>query len=158
MRDFEVIFDNEKEIQIARNQGIGIIICNLNGRYIKLYNNNGKIDVAENSKWEHSSFAKQKLHGDLGLGYDLFYIKTNGETQRFCEEHDKRDEKETTIILPHLIHLANYQQENTPTKDENIVDSGSNTDESQEESLDDDSKEEITKTKKRPKIVLSDIL
>ena len=156
MRDFEVIFDNKKEIQIARNQGIGIIICNLNGKYIKLYNKNGKIDVAENSKWEHSSFAKQKLRGDLGMGYDLFYIKTNGEIQRFCEDHDKT---ETTIILPHLNHLANYKVENTPTKDETSVDSGSNTDESQEESLDDDdSTEEITKTKKRPKIVLSDIL
>lgn len=113
MRDFEIVSDSKsnEQLVLARGQGIGVIISAPHQTYIKLYKKDNEIEL-DCGLWNLTPAAKKLLNADLGLGYDVLYIKDEDWTiERFCEELDERDKKSTAIFAPGLDKkLAKYEE------------------------------------------------
>lgn len=127
MRDFEVINPYHDEIKIARGQGIGVIIIEPLGAYVKLmYDRNAVNGVtpATYSKWDHSDQAKRILSDDLSLGYDVMLMK-HKKVYEMCEKMDERDEAETTILFEEFKKYSNYSPEENTTGNVEVNTTGS---------------------------------
>jgi len=108
MRDFEVF---SKDVILARGQGIGVIILENVGAYIKIIYDRMVLCGVRSlyTMWNHSSTAKDILHNDLSMGYDVFFVNSEGIVYNLCEKRDDRDEKETRILLPEFEKYAWYE-------------------------------------------------
>ena len=151
MRDWEAIDPfTKKEIKVARGAGIGIIISEPHFSYVKLYycTKERKIKPIF-TMWDHSKEAKKLLSSDLGLGYELIYIKEEDKPDGECfvEPKDERDEKETLIFpwFPQLKELASFDM----TKRKKV-------DTENKESVEDSDKESDKDTKTKMRINESD--
>ena len=120
MRDFEVLFDDKNEkITISRGAGIGVIIHEPSGTYLKLMyqyidSDNGEenfdiVPAEFHTQWERSSYFKQRMNQDLGIGYDILFIAYNGEVIYLNEQKDERDYEETPIFIKGLESHANFK-------------------------------------------------
>lgn len=105
MRDFEVIGPfAPDEIKVAQGQGVGVIVMEQIRMYIKLiYDENAKFGIKPGNYGEFGSAEQLKdmLTADLGIGYDVLYIK-NFESRnitRLCEDMDERDKKSTATYF-----------------------------------------------------------
>jgi len=175
MRDFEVLMPNkegEREIKIARGQGIGVVICEPMHACIKLrYDSEKKSGVLPDfMQWDHSSRAKDALHADLSLGYNVFYIRkkktmtalgVDGDPVHvisdLVEKLDKRDRRKTKIFFKSLERYKSFNPvTRNPDSDEDDneddndgkSDSDNDDDKDKDKDKDDDDKEESPPTKR----------
>ena len=115
MRDFEVIENSplgKENLMIARGQGIGVVIIESLGAYIKLMydiTNETGVTRAVFGPWAHSLEPKSLLSKDLAMGYNILLIDSNNKVNNLTEPITEEDEKETMILIPELQNLAQYK-------------------------------------------------
>jgi hypothetical protein len=113
MHDFEVVDPfTADEIKISKGAGIGVIIIDSLGLYVKLAYNKSKSDGMDVifSRWDHSTTAVNLLKGDLYLGYDVLFIAGDKCEKNYNLRHERETKNHEGIIwAPGLDkNLGNY--------------------------------------------------
>ena len=115
MRSFEFI-QSDTHPEIARGQGIGVIVLEPLETYIKLVydkNSTNGVEPALFASWDHGYKCRWNIALDLSLGYDILYV-TKDMVSNICTPWNKKDHEPTIINFESLKHLEKYQHDHLP--------------------------------------------